>query len=340
MAGFFVKFNSDIMETIKRLGDSYQSQYASGVMTLATASVTIYMLWKGYQILAGKTQTPLPDIAWDLTRFAIILTFVTNAGGYLTAATAALQGLKDGFSGNTSVWQTLDNLWASTQTLADAVYQLDTSTYVPAEGWLGMVLIWLGSIVLMIIATVVYLTADVTMSLLSITAPIFIFCLMWGFLRTMFNNWLQLMFSSVLTVLFATLVIKMAMDYQGSILNSILSQSATGNIVTMGAMGCVAGILSALLVLIASKFAQQLAGVGVDGAVQGMAMMGLGASAMAVTKTVKATGRMAGRAGNAAAGNRDRAWSGAQEGAKQSAPAPNKVAQARESLLKRKRDAA
>jgi type IV secretion system protein VirB6 len=340
MAGFFVKFNSDIMETIKRLGDSYQSQYASGVMTLATASVTIFILWKGYQILAGKTQTPLPDIAWDLTRFAIILTFVTNAGGYLSAATAALQGLKDGFAGNTSVWQTLDNLWASTQNLADAIYQLDTSTYVPAEGWLGMVLIWLGSIILMVVATVVYLTADVTMSLLSITAPIFIFCLMWGFLRTMFNNWLQLMFSSVLTVLFATLVIKMAMDYQGSILNGILSQSATGNIVTMGAMGCVAGILSALLVLIASKFAQQVAGVGVDGAVQGMAMMGLGASAMAVTKTVKATSRVAGRAGSAAAGNRDRAWNDAQEGAKNSAPQTNKVAQARGALLKRKRDAA
>lgn len=340
MAGFFVKFNNDIMETIKRLGDSYQSEYASGVMTLVAASVTIYILWKGYSILAGKTQTPLPDVAWDIARFAIILTFVSNAGGYLTAATDALQGLKDGFAGNTSVWQTLDNLWASTQNLADTVYQLDTSTYVPAEGWLGMVLVWLGSIVLMIVSTVVFLTADVTMSLLTITAPIFIFCLMWGFLRTMFNNWLQLMFSSILTVLFATLVIKMAMDYQGGILRSVSEQAPTSNIVTMGAMGCVAGILSALLVLIASKFAQQVAGVSVDGAVQGVAMMGLGASAMAVTKTVKSTGRLAGQVGSAAANNRERAWSGQQNQSTGGNPQQNSFANARDSLLKRKRDAA
>ncbi|WP_269140740.1 hypothetical protein [Salmonella enterica] len=30
--------------------------------------------------------------------------FITNADGYLTAATDALQGMKDGFSGGVSVW--------------------------------------------------------------------------------------------------------------------------------------------------------------------------------------------------------------------------------------------
>ncbi|CAI1544480.1 TrbL/VirB6 plasmid conjugal transfer protein [Serratia fonticola] len=335
MDGFFVKYNNDIMDTIRRFGDLYQSEYANGVMTLATASVTIYLLWQGYRVLAGKTQTPLPDIAWDITRFAIILAFVTNAGGYLTMATGALQGLKDGFSGSTTVWQTLDNLWASTQKLADSIYALDTSTYVPAEGWLGMVLVWLGSIALMIISALVYTSADITMSLLAITAPIFIFCLMWGFLRTMFNNWLQLMFSSILTVLFATLVIKIAMSYLSEILSQVSEQAFKGNIVTMGAMGCVAGILAALLVYKAAAIAQQLAGVGVEGAVQGIAMMGLGGAGMAATKTLNASRKLAGSAGSTATNSHKRAWSNAQAGAQK-----NNVAQARESLLKRKRNAA
>lgn len=310
--GFFVKFNNTIMESVKNISDSYQTQFANDVMTLATAAITLYVLWKGYQTLAGKTQAPLSDLAWDLAKFGIIITFVTNAGGYLTSATEALEGMKDGFSGGVNVWQTLDNLWLSTQNLADKVYQKDTD-FVPMAGAIGMVLVWAGSIVLMAVGTVIYLVADVTMSLLIITAPIFIFCLMFGFLRSMFNNWLQLMFSSILTVLFASLVIRIGMDYQGDILNQVINASADSNIVTSGAMGFMAGLLSAMLVLIARSFASQLAGAGVDGAVQGMAMMGLGIAGVAASRMAKSTGRAgAGLAYGLAGKERenDKSWSG------------------------------
>ncbi|HAE9636540.1 TPA_asm: hypothetical protein G4W04_004774, partial [Salmonella enterica subsp. enterica serovar Java] len=61
----------------------------------------------------------------------------------------------------------------------------------------------------------------------------------------------------------------------------------------------------ALLVLIAKGFAVQLAGAGVEGAVQGAAMMGLGAAGMATGKSLMLGGRaglgfglgMAGRTG-------------------------------------------
>ncbi|EAR1644344.1 hypothetical protein EHG49_23715 [Salmonella enterica] len=49
-------------------------------------------------------------------------------------------------------------------------------------------------------------------------------------------------------------------------------------------MGFMAGLLSALLVLLARMFATQLAGAGVDGAVQGMAMMGLGAAGVSASR--------------------------------------------------------
>lgn len=271
------------MDSVQKISDSYQSQFASDIMTLASASVTLYVLWKGYQTLAGKTQTPLPDLAWDLAKFAIIITFVTNAGGYLTSATTAMEGLKDGMSGGVSVWHTLDNLWSSTQNLSEKIYQKDTD-YVPLAGAFGMALVWAGSIILMAVSTVVYLAADVTMKLLIITAPIFIFCLMFGFLRQMFNNWLQLNFSSILTVLFASLVIRIGMDYQGEILQQVSNAAPDSNVVTAGAMGFMAGLLSALLVLLARMFATQLAGAGVDGAVQGMAMMGLGVAGAAASK--------------------------------------------------------
>lgn len=287
--GFFVKFNNSIMESIKNISDSYQTQFANDVMTIAAGAVALYVIWKGYHTMAGKSQTPIADLSWDLAKFGIIITFITNSGGYLTSATDALEGMKEGFSGGVNVWQTLDNLWLSTQNLADKIYQKDTDT-IPLAGFMGMCFVWAGSIILMAVGTIIYLVSDVTMKLLIITAPLFIFCLMFGFLRAMFNNWLQLMFSSILTVLFASLVIRIGMDYQGDILKQVLDAPADSNIVTSGAMGFMAGLLSAMLVLIARAFATQLAGAGVDGAVQGMAMMGLGVAGMAAAKTAKSTG--------------------------------------------------
>ncbi|AJJ37951.1 trbL/VirB6 plasmid conjugal transfer family protein (plasmid) [Yersinia pestis] len=291
--GFFAKYNSTVMDSVDKISASYQSQFASDIMTLAAASVTLFVLWKGYQTLAGKTQTPLPDLAWDLSKFAIIITFITNADGYLDAATNALQGIKDGFSGGVSVWNTLDNLWKSTQNLGAEIYALDKSTYVKDQGWLAQTFVWGGSLILMAVSVVVFLTADVTMKLLVITAPIFIFCLMFGFLRTMFNNWLQNIFSSILTVLFATLVIRIAMDYQGEILAQAIraAQKGSVNLVSTGAMGFMAGLLGAVLVLIAKSFASQLAGAGVDGTLQGAAMMGFGASGMMAGKGLMTAGR-------------------------------------------------
>lgn len=288
--GFFVKFNNTLMTKLNELGQTYQSQFASDIMTLATVSVTLYVLWKGYQTLAGKTQTPLPDLAWDLSKFAIIITFITNADGYLTAATDALQGIKDGLAGGVSVWQTLDNLWKSTQDLAQTIYALD-SNWMPLSGFFGASLVWFGSIIVMAVSSIVFVTADVVMTLMVITAPIFIFCLMFGFLRQMFNNWLQTLFSSILTVLFASLIIRFCMDYQGDMLSQVLKQANAANVFTMGAMGLIAGILSSILIVAASKLAMSLAGAGVDGALQGAAMMGMGAAGMAAGKGLMTAGR-------------------------------------------------
>lgn len=299
MAGFFVKFNTTIMDAINKLGDTYQAQYATGVMSLMVGGVTVYILWVGYSTLAGKQQTPVPDLVWNLARFAIIISFITNAGGYLTSLSEALEGIKEGFSGGTSVWATLDTLWQSTQTLGDLIYKQDQSTYVPLEGGIGLGLVWAGSIALMLISSVVFLTADMTMKFMIITAPIFIGCLMFGWLRPMFNNWLTLIFSSILTVLFASLVINLAVDFQGDILAQVGAQVDDKNIVTMGAMGGVVGVLAAMLVMVAAGFAAKLAGAGAEGAVQGMAMAGLRFSAKKGANT-------AGRIGNGAKNTADR----------------------------------
>ena len=288
--GLFVKFNNEIMTALKSVGEASSNIYVQAVAVLISGAVTLYILWMGYQTLAGKIQTPMQDVLWNLAKMGIILAFIDNTGGYLTATLDAAQGLKDGLSGNQvgGVWATLDSLWLQTQTLAETILSKDSSTYVKASGGLGALMVWIGSLILMTIAGLTFFAADVTMILLGLTAPLFIFCLMFGFLRTMFNNWLQLIFSSILTVMFASLVIKIGMTFMKLILTQVTAQAVESNLLTMGAMALVAGVLTGGMVLLAVKFATQIAGVGMEGAVQGMAVMGLGAATWGASKAAGA----------------------------------------------------
>jgi type IV secretion system protein VirB6 len=72
--------------------------------------------------------------------------------------------------------------------------------------------------------------------LLSITAPIFIFCLMYGFLRPMFNNWLQNIFAAILTVLFSALSLRIVINFMTKIKSQ--AGAAQSNIVELGAQVC------------------------------------------------------------------------------------------------------
>ncbi|MFN2807562.1 type IV secretion system protein, partial [Escherichia coli] len=83
----------------------------------AATSATLYILWRGYQTLAGKLSTPMEDVIWDLMRMAIILSFVANVSGYLDGVIDAINGLKEGFSGGDNIWQMLDTLWDKAKVL-------------------------------------------------------------------------------------------------------------------------------------------------------------------------------------------------------------------------------
>lgn len=291
--GFFEKASNDVMRALDQLSQNYQSDLSGDISILFTSAASLYVLWMGYYIMSGKTQTPVKDLVWRCVAMMMIMTFVDYSTGYLSIVEDAVDGLKSGLSGGGGVWQNLDKVWEQTQTLGDAIYALDPSTYVKAEGALAQLLIWVGSIILMAVGSIVFLSAEVTLKLLLLTAPLFIFCLMWGFLRTMFNNWLQAIFSSLLTVMFASLVIDMAVTFQADMLASIKAQAIDSNLITMGAMGAMAGILSGGMVMIASQLASRLAGVGVDGVVQGMAVMGVGAALWAANKIRNGVGSMA-----------------------------------------------
>lgn len=279
MAGTFEYFDQQMMSGLESVTSGQMAQYSSWMMGLAGSAVSVYVLVKGYQTMAGKIQTPLPDLTWDLARLAIIFSFVANLDGYLDSVISAITGLKEGFSGGDSIWQMLDSLLDKTQTLAKTLHDLDDSTVVKDEGMVAQFCVWIGVMAMMMICAFVSLSAEVIIMLLSISAPVFIFCLAWGALRSMFERWLQNIFGAILTIMFAALSLRIVITY----LNNVLTQATAGaqatNIVTLGAQVCLAGFAAAMFIWIAAKLATSLAGASATATLQGMAAMGVGVAA-------------------------------------------------------------
>ena len=317
--GVFSGLHNAVINGIDALVDPKIALYSAAATDIAAASVTLFLLWRAYQTTAGKLQTPLGDIAWDIGRMMIILAFVTNVGNYMSSVSGMIDDLRIAVGGDSGgdIWSTMDTLWSATQTLGQHIYEMDKSTYFKFEGGLAEGLVWGGTIFTLVVSTIVNLSAELTLKFMQITGPLFIFCLMYGFLRPMFNNWLNVIFTGILTILFASLSLQIMISYLAKILSNASATVESSNMVTLGAICLLAGIGAGFVILMSAKLAGALGGASVLGAMQGAAMMGaIGASVLAknalTSDTAKNTlkngafGGAAGRAVGAAAGMLER----------------------------------
>ncbi|EMG1030489.1 type IV secretion system protein [Klebsiella pneumoniae] len=284
MAGIFSSIDKNLIGGITDAAQGQMMTYSHMMMGLAATSATLYIMWRGYQTLAGKLSTPMEDTMWDIMRMAIILSFVANVSGYLDGVIDAINGLKEGFSGGDNIWQMLDSLWHNARFLGKTLHDMDNSTYVKDEGWTAQTYVWIGIFALMIVTAFVSMIAEIMILLLGITAPIFIFCLIYGFLRPMFNNWLQNIFAAILTILFSALSLRIVINFMTSIMEQAKQHASQANIVELGAQVCLAGVCAAILVYFSAKLAGALAGASATVSMQGLAAVGLGAAVFGGSK--------------------------------------------------------
>ncbi|MFP9442914.1 MULTISPECIES: type IV secretion system protein [Pectobacterium] len=273
--GMFVGMNNTITDGLHAVLRGQTSVYGDMVSIIAVSSFTLFVTYRGYQTLAGKLQTPVEDVIWDVGRMLLIMTFVLNLDGWLDLAISAINGLTDGVSGDDNVWVLLDTVWAKAQTIGQKLYQQDDSTYVKLNGGIAQLLVWGGAIVTLLFGSAVNLLAGIIIVLMTTTAPLFIFCLLYGFLIPMFNNWLKIIFTVILTIMFSALSIRIVINYLNGLLDKAVNFADSANIITLGVQCCVAGVISGVIIWFSAKIANALGGVAVQAALQGTAMSGL-----------------------------------------------------------------
>ncbi|HHR6174045.1 TPA: type IV secretion system protein [Providencia alcalifaciens] len=326
---FFQTAYQVIWDMLNKTVANKVSEYSQIAADLAQYGISIYILWFAFSTLALKNKTPVPDFIWNLARFTIILMFIKNSGGWLSASTDAIYGLRDTLAGG-DPWKWMDQLWVKTSQVAAHIMSKDTSTYVKVDGGIGSFLTYFGGLAALLTCSFVFFAAEITLLLLTTTAPIFILCLMFGFLRQMFNNWLQLIFSSLFIVMFGSLALRAGMSFLNIVLSVSVAQAAEANLMQLGATAAAAGLFMVFVMILAKNFATQLAGVGVDGAVQGMAMMGVAGAAVMAFKGIRKAGNTASNMGKS---NRDRVWNGAIANASGGSSVPNSAKSRRQASI-------
>ena len=210
----------------------------------------------------------MQEMMFNFARIAIVLTFVENSGGLLDLSIGFIHELKTGFIGEKSLFALLDEQLFVTQKLSEDVFHLDTD-YIKLQGAVASLMIWLGSILVLASSAIIFIAAEVGLALLTATSPIFIGCLTYGFTRELFNGWLRSIFSCIITLIFATLVVKIGIGISYDLMSELVVDPAKKSLMGIGGTAFLTGIIVSSLVFVAAKMAGNIAGVAATSAIQG-----------------------------------------------------------------------
>lgn len=254
----FTNIGNTINTTVGAFLSSIQNGYASDLISLAKVCVVLYIIVYGYAILAGKRNTPFKDIVWDLTKLAMILGVLQGAFGLMNGLTGFVDELKGFFVGGENAYSLLDEKF---NILANLVTKIWTKASGVEETLLAIVKIFgLLPLLLGFIscgAMIVY--TEIVSKILLATAPIFIFCLMWGWLKDSFAQWLSAILGNCLVLLFTSATMQLSFE-----LASVASTSGELDIWHSVIMYVIAGMLSIMAIKWGREIAISLAKVSVD----------------------------------------------------------------------------
>jgi type IV secretion system protein VirB6 len=259
MAGIFQNIQNQVDDIVVTLNDAMVSQMIQDLKSILTVSITIYIIYKAYLIWAGKIQEPMKDILWDFASKAVIIAFIFNADGWLKLSVSAINSFHDWAAGDSAVlFANLDAI-VSTSILMDEpmlAYNKDSIyPFIVTGKWIG---VGLG----IAVPFFTMMLAKVALQILIVTAPIFIFCKLFGFMKGVFAGWLRLVITNILITLFLTLLIQSSKDFMEWLIVECMKLVANG--AQMVFFLIIGGIFQAAMAKLAVSIAQGIASVDIE----------------------------------------------------------------------------
>lgn len=253
-----------IVDTIRQVGTSDK---LSELSVLFSVIITLFIMYKGFEVLMGRSQSPIRELTFDIAGKLFAITFALNIGSWLDLSVSAMDGLYDWAGGGTEMYKNLDEMFKNTIHLANMMWEKSSGikdTFLAVVS-MGLCYVAFGVASVPVLAIVVITTF--TQTLLVISAPIVFWLLIFKATKNVFTQWTGILLSNTLTILLVGLFLKTFMEQVSSWITYFINSTTGGDeILSTGVFYLVASLMLVIMIICAKFFAEKIANVSFEGA--------------------------------------------------------------------------
>ena len=256
-----------ITELFDFLKSSSNTDVVQVLSTLVGLTITIQIIIKAFQVASRKSQAPTQELVWDISLKVLIIGIALNMSGFLDAIKISMEELHNLMSGDKNLYAVLDSKLEATVKLADMVD--DESPY--GTGWFYSGLIYLSFLLGIIPSFLIVITTDITLRLLLLIAPIVIFFRAYSWGKQMFEQWLSIFFTNLLTVFIVGTILNLFVNKYGSFITTQQEAVKEIDVLTIVGQTLIMSLLLFSIMKLAVTMAEKIGSVSIESAPKSVA---------------------------------------------------------------------
>ncbi|MEB2801132.1 type IV secretion system protein [Campylobacter upsaliensis] len=270
MKDLFQTLGLSIEQIINAIRQTGTSDKIAELMVLFSIIITLVIMYKGYEVLMGKSQSPIRELTWDIAGKLLVITFALNLGGWLDLVIGAMDGIYEWAGGGAQMYQNLDEMFANTAQLTNIIWAKSSGIGGAILAIVAMLLCYIGFCIAVIPTLSILIVTTFTQTLLVISAPIVFWLLVFKATRNVFTQWIGLLLSNTLVLLLVGLFLKTFMNQMSSWINYFAQETQTGGeVLKISIFFVIASLILVIMIYSAKIFAEKVANVSMDGAMGG-----------------------------------------------------------------------
>lgn len=248
-----------------------------GFKIILVSWLTAWMIYEGFQIAYGRNNRNIKDFMWDCLIKCLFIYICLYPSFFTDMLRSALDGIREytlGVGGGSS-----QNLYSL---LGDFGYNVSKATNIMTTSsgffnifsdkpnaivaYLSAIICYIGFLIGALPLIITLALNSLSFYLLEAVTPIMFFCLIFGFLKNVFMQWMSMMVSNILTLIFVTLFCSSVFNYILQISVKLVAKAETSNSFLIGGAFIFYGIVLKIFTTLATSMAQNLTQVSMEGA--------------------------------------------------------------------------
>ncbi|HAA2017826.1 TPA_asm: conjugal transfer protein TrbL [Campylobacter coli] len=264
---FLGKSIQQIVDAIRQVGTNDKVAELSVLLSII---ITLVIMYKGYEVLMGRSQSPIRELTWDITGKLVAITFALNLGGWLDLTISTMDGLYEWAGGGTQMYKTLDEMYANTAQLTNIIWAKSSGVGGAILAIVAMLLCYVGFVIAVVPTLAIFVITTFTQTLLVITAPIVFWLLIFKSTKNVFTQWIGLLLSNTLVILLVGLFLGVFMEQISGWISLLSNKIQNGaEVLGISIFFVIASLVLVIMIISAKLYAEKVANVSMEGAMGG-----------------------------------------------------------------------